>query len=175
MKISKLQKLFIGWIALMLLFLWYTTPEVYPLKNDDVTFRMTEQDELFFKNLRLADYKMALDSASQYKLYSLKAWPKPSYFPEMKIVQNWLNDEAYLFFELEEGMEFVVIQNDTSYLHQLNAEEQYILAQKLYQTIANNDEIELHTTLTAYTMNKDEKKSTKRLLKDYFRLVGKLR
>lgn len=63
--------------------------------------RTTVPSQLYFKNLRSADYTVIAEQHPRLDVYRLKAFPDSSVQPLIVplIVVNWLDDEAYLRFQ----------------------------------------------------------------------------
>lgn len=62
--------------------------------------RTTAPSQLYFKNLRTADYSLIEEQTPRLDIYRLKNFPDSSEYPLIVplIVINWLEDEAYLRF-----------------------------------------------------------------------------
>jgi hypothetical protein len=182
---KKLKWFFGGWFLVMILFAALSFPEHKPLKKmDEVSFHVQENEELYFKNIRSYYYEIEEREDAQFRLYRLKARRKDSLQPTLNlaIVNNWRMDEAYVLiepnFEIEDGYSLALStenQSDTINSKFLNTPQQFILATKIYETLAAEGTVKLIENEGVDLFEKEEDRMVvMRVLKDYFKLIGKL-
>ena len=123
-----------------------------PQEGDNATgesrFHTTPPSLLYFKNMRSTRYTMKEQAKSRIELYRHKqfgpAGEGPAVYPI--IANNWLQDEAYLFFERGKGpatlQEPLAFASDTTgkeltRLQGPQPGQQYELAMKLYEGLKN--------------------------------------
>ena len=184
-----LKYLFIGWFVLMLLILVITFPEDRPIRLDTASFTMPENEEIYFKNLRSYYYNMELREDANFKLYRIKTHASDTNLPGFSfvIVQNWLNDEAYVLLEPHSGWEKPdTLQlaitgedtpSDTLRIARWNNVEHYTFASHFYMALRDADNqffLETRKGWIPVFERGDERLSLKKTLKDYFKLVGKM-
>lgn len=182
---KKLKWFFGGWFLLMILLAALSFPEHKPLKKlDEVSFHVQENEELYFKNIRSYYYEMEERQDAQFHLYRLKTRRKDSLTPTLNlaIVNNWKMDEAYILiepnFKTDGGYSIILNSGnemDTIKSEFLNTPQQYLLATKIYQTLAAEGTVTIKKE-EEYELFNDEsdRQVIMRVLKDYFKLIGKL-
>lgn len=183
----KLKHLFILWFGTMLLLLVIFFPEDRPIRMNEVSFHMPENEELFFKNLRAYYYDYELNEESNFKIYRIKSRDKDSTSIHLNfaIIQNWLQDEAYIMPEItgihNDSLVFLCVHHenktDTLPLQNANAWQHYQTAAEVYMALRQNARFSLINTqnqLFPLWANPNQALSIKKTLKDYFKLVGKM-
>ncbi len=184
-----LKRIFIAWFLLMLAILVFTFPEDRPIRLDSASFSMPENEELYFKNLRSYYYTIELREDANFKLYRIKSHNSDTNLPgfSFAIVQNWLNDEAYVLLEPHSGWQkpdtlrlSIVNGNDardTLTISRWNNLEHYTFASHFYMALRNSENnyfLETDMGWRPIFERGDERLSLKKTLKDYFKLVGKM-
>ena len=97
-----MRKLYTLSLLLLPVLLWCCEqPEQQKTFTGDSQFRTTEPSRLRFLNVRAAYYYRERPQDTKFDIYKLRKFKitkeKPLFIPV--IVHNWLEDEAYLFFE----------------------------------------------------------------------------
>jgi hypothetical protein len=82
-----------------------------------LTFGVSDESKLYFKNVRQSDYDFDDESAVGVHIYRLKKRNKEAEYPVLNLVlaHNWRNDVAYLLFEPNRAMvpDTTVLENAT--------------------------------------------------------------
>lgn len=97
-----LKRIFIIWMTIMvgiLAIYSFFVPSI-PKNDKVVDFKVTQNQTLYFKNIRAYFYEKEEIEESGMDVYRLKKIVKDSqvaYYPV--IIHNWRHDEAYLMFE----------------------------------------------------------------------------
>ncbi len=149
-------------------------------------FRTTAPSHLYFKNMRAADYTTTEDEATRADIYRYRDYPDTAAVPMLLpvIVDNWLEDEAYIRFQLipyPEGyaMPLRIVYPgsegaDTLVLTGTGPVSQLAFAESLYARLQRNATGSVVTksgSLSKLTPGEDGQIWTKTVLQDYFRLV----
>jgi len=178
---KSLLVVFIGLIALAII----SNPAQKQLKIKQLDFKVLESDELYFKNLRQYYYEKKTREDAGFNLLNLKESNanqeiRKSYFT---IVTDWRNDAAYIMLSVDSSLIIphrLTISSplDTFIISEMNMERHQHVASKVYSALedekvsfyllsAQNQEIEIWA-------DHEERNLLKRILKDYFKLVGAL-
>lgn len=184
---NKLQILFVGWFLTMLILLIIFFPEDRPIRLNDVSFHVTEPEELFFKNVRSYYYEFEKREDANFHLYRIKSRNKDATQPNITffIANNWLKDEAYIIAEPNSAVDtakslkvrYSVSRSDwdTVSLNTPNSYNNYLFAGKIYLAMTEDARFEiLNNGETSKIFGPDDRPSVKKTLKDYFKLVGKM-
>ncbi len=156
---------------------------------EDVDFHVQESEALYFRNLRQIYYSKEVRDDAQFDIFRLKGLELDSGEAEIgfAIINNWLHDQAYIKLEatdlaMEGDSIYLMIQHDESdttlSLGNEGMQSHLNIAVQIYKAMASDASI---FTLRAgegqeEIWNETERRnSIKRLLKDYFKLIGALR
>ncbi len=174
-------------MVLGLSFLFAPTPQ--PVDLSEVSFNMTSSARLYFRNVRSYYYQIKPDKASRFILYHLKAQETLSgkLHLDFTIVENPLQDEAYIFLELQgSGKQYenphVLINTDQGLtekwpLNGLNNEEHLKTAAALWKALLLEQKVFLqmgNEGITPFLDQPRTRKNAEIILEDYFKLIGKL-
>lgn len=181
---KKLKWFFVLWFILMIAFATLTFPEHKPLKKiAEVSFHVQENEELYFKNIRSYYYETEEREDAQFYLYRLKSRRKDSLQPTLNltIVNNWRMDQAYILiepnFDSQQDLQLTFqIDNrlDTLQGDLLNTPKHYELAMRIYETITQEGSVQtLEENPKNLFVKEEDRQAAIRVLKDYFKLVGK--
>lgn len=183
----KLKHIFALWFATMLLLLVIFFPKDRPIRLDEISFHMPENEELFFKNLRAFYYDYEYKDDANFKIYRIKTREKDTTLKHVNftIVQNWLQDEAYIYPEIsglpnDSAWLLCVHPNnkiDTFPLFEVNAWQHFQTASLVYMALREGANFKLKNKqgqTFALWENPNQMQSIKKTLKDYFKLVGKM-
>ena len=184
---STLKKWFFYWsLGMVLLSILFSI--FLPNKKIDLTevdFTTTQSSELYFKNMRSYFYDKDENEEANFKLYRIDSRVKDSSKNKLNFVllSNWLQSECYIMAESgildlsKETLQVLFKNADTSgrlSLAEQDSYANYIFAAQLYTHLDQGSEISLELDKTHH-FSESEKKSLKKSLSDYFKLVGKLR
>lgn len=187
-----LKRIFFVWAILMTLLLAVYIlfgPKIKRIDWNEINFKSTESADLYFKNMRSYSYNVLIDEKSDWKLMRIKSRNQDSSKASLSflLVNNWLQDENYIIAEpnkklsLNGQIHLVWIKHEDKgkiVLNELDAESNYIFAAQFYEQLTAGSEFYfLNVKGEAEKLNFEEKerKSLKKTLGDYFKLVGKLR
>lgn len=185
MKLGFLHKaLMLFFLGLVLLFA-FTTPAQKELNADRLDFTVLESDALYFRNLRQYFYTKKTREDANYDLFYLKSSENDSSqnAANFTIVSNWLNDMAYIMFtvdssRIEPNQLVVSAFSDTFLLEAMNMEEHLYLASRVYASFADDVcqyfLLDQNQVALEIWKTREDRKKMKRVLKDYFNLVGAL-
>lgn len=173
---------------LLSLFLGACTAEgpAEPKVTQHSVFRTTAPSQLYFKNIRSTAYYVDRKPQSKKDIYRLRAFSNTRKRPILVplIVQNWLEDEAYLFLEpndYEYGFADSLLlrwteAGDTTqyYMPFRGKEEELKMAEKIFGALAENRKLEVKTRENGWQpifQEGDDRRHFLITLGDYFRLV----
>ncbi len=166
----------LGFILLWAIF----GPKAKEIDITDISFSTTSSSQLYFKNIRAYFYDIEERTDASYNLYRLKARKKSDSLPvQAVIIQNWRFDESYVLFENNknkplEKFQFTAILGDSTQqikCDKYSTQTHYFTAAKLYFYLSNEDSL----LFNGAPLDVQSKTALKTSLKDYFKLVGKLR
>jgi hypothetical protein len=186
----KLKKYFyywiIGMIVLIVLFAVFG-PKVKRLDLKSINFISTESAELYFKNIRSFSYDRVENEKVNFILYRIKSREKDTtvFGLNFLIVSNWLQDENYILAEFQ-PYNFISYGlycenesgSDTIRLNGSDVEAHYVFAANFYEQLSADSRFFYHNnqeSLVELVISEEQRKSLEKSLKDYFKLVGKLR
>ena len=172
----------------MVVTLVMVAPEDRPIKIETADFRMPENEEIYFKNIRSFYYSLEEREDAGFNLYRLKKRRIDTLNPnfQLAIVQNWRQDQAYIIFETNDAwekpdtMQLAVSDgnnHDTIRISTWNSIEQYFFSAHLYMALRekeNTYQLLVNNKWTPTLANGDDRSNLKIVLKDYFKLVGKM-
>lgn len=161
----------------MMVWALMTSSGNYPLEPGNVCFEVREGDALYFRNLRISNYRIKEDTASGFEILVHKDFESESALI-FKIVRNWRQDEAYIFPELSTSDQALLVFADgTEYaLNLADAELSWQIAAKVYNALKDEELVQMKQAGSVYPalMSDSERKACKQTLKDYFKLVHQL-
>lgn len=185
-----LRKYFFYWLAAMtgivLLYIVFG-PKAKQIDLKSINFHSTESAELYFKNIRSFSYEREENSDAQFILYRIKSREKDTLVPTINfmIVSNWLQDENYIIVEtqpeqlLDKGLMWVKDENEgVIKLKTRDAEAHYVFSALFYEQLTGESDffyIDENGESRHLIFSEDQQKSLKKTLKDYYKLVGKIR
>jgi len=189
-----LKRVFIAWFVFMVVILAFTMPESRPIDLDEVSFHTTESSELYFKNVRSFFYEIWDDPKSGFVHYRIKSRNGDSLVPSINfmILNNWRFDEAYVMAEGNgalstlEGLTLSIVtpeDSSTFTFDRFTNYEHWMTAGRVYMAL-RDDRSRFwlsgpqgnalgREALKIYTES-EERKSLRKTLGDYFKLVGKI-
>ena len=185
---SKLKKWFFYWgIAMLVIVICFAIFQ--PAKKINlqaVDFSTFQSSELYFKNMRSYFYDKTAHEAANFKIYRIGSREKDSTKNKLSfmLLSNWLQSECYImaesgFVDLEEQELYISYEHadssGTFFLSDADSYGHYVFAAHLYEQLDKNATIRLKHAKGWTTFSESEKKSLKKTLGDYFKLVGKLR
>jgi hypothetical protein len=185
-----LKKYFFYWAAAMVLLIALFAilgPKSKPIDLKSISFTSTESAELYFKNIRSFSYDRIENDKAKFILYRIKSREEDTTKLGINflIVSNWLQDENYIIVEthpydfLNNGL---MVKNgdinDTIYKDGNDIEANYVFAAKFYEQLTSESNFYFTDTLgkiQELVISEQQQNSLKKSLKDYFKLVGKIR
>jgi len=181
-----LVKWFVSWAVAMIVGMVLFSafgPTAKEISLDEINFKTTESSALYFKNIRSYFYDLEEEKKSGFKIYRLSSRPATAKNKlHFMILHNWRMNEAYIMAESEQidkgkaSMRLLIGQsNDTISLDGADAEANFRFAAQLFTAMEKEESVSLLSNDEAYSFEQSELKSIKKCLKDYFKLVGKLR
>ena len=164
----------------LILLIGVTYNENPKIQSSRLSFHVQESNALYFKNLRQFYYTEATDSASKMKVRRLKSLSGPLKFD---IVDNWLQDEAYIFWnwEGESLMDTLLMLSsggDTLRMYPADASQHIAWAHQVYGLLSASDDRAFSVFYSGKRQSiwrkEGEREAVLRGLKDYFKLTGAL-
>ena len=127
-------------------------------------------------------YDLEEEERSGYRLYRIGSRNDENSKLHFVIISNWLMNEAYIMAEsdlidltdLKSNIQ-LINEKDTLLLSGKDAEANYRFAANLYDILNRGGKLSFLDENRSMVFSESEKKSLERSLKDYFKLVGKLR
>lgn len=185
---SKLKKWFFYWgISMLVIVICFAIFQPAKRINlQDLDFTTTQSSELYFKNMRSYFYDKTVHEAANFKIYRIGSREKDSTKNKLSfmLLSNWLQSECYvmaesglvdfkkkalkLSYEHPDSSGTLLLSDGASYSH-------YVFAAKLYEQLNKNASLHLKHSKNWIEFTEGEKKSLKKTLNDYFKLIGKLR
>ena len=185
---SKLKKWFLYWIVAMLAIVicFSIFLPVKKINLEEVNFSTTQSSELYFKNMRAYFYNQSVHEEANFTLYRISSRETDTTKNKLSflIISNWLQSEYYIMAESgisdlsNNSLKISYENSDSSGVINLlepNSYANYVFAAKLYFQIEKNAVLKINQQNGWIQFSESEKKSLKKTLKDYFKLVGKLR
>ena len=185
-----LKKYFFYWLAGMVgIILLYVAfgPKAKKIDLKSINFYSTESAELYFKNIRSFSYDREENEEARFILYRIKSREKDTLIPKVNfmLVSNWLQDENYIIAEPHPNhlfdMGLMWKNGDSSGVIDLStrdAENNYVFAASFYEQLTGESEffyLDNEGNKQQLIFSEDQRKSLNKTLKDYFKLVGKIR
>ncbi len=185
-----LKTVFLSWLGIMVVVLAFTMPESRPIDLEEVSFHTTESSEMYFKNVRSYFYEVWDDPKSGFVHYRIKSRNQNPAGPSINflILHNWRFDEAYVMLEPNEalstaqGLSLSVVTSSDSLsfpLGDFTNYEHWMTSGRIYMALREDDsrfwlsESDGNRKVTLY-LDGEERKSLKKTLRDYYKLVGKI-
>lgn len=186
---QKLYRWFIIWFSATVLFLLIYAlfgPKGKPIDWGKVDYEMSNSSRLYFKNMRSYFYDLESFQEDSYLLYRIKSRKKEDVKIKMSfvLIQNLLQDAAFIRLEsevvdLDQENILVSWQNNQEVgelaLTSFSNEAHYQFSAQLYNLLVFNSRLWLQLNSGRIELSEKEKKSLRKSLNDYFKLVGKLR
>ena len=176
---NKLQKWFVCFISVVILFVAAFSifgPEGKQINLKEIEFRTTHSSELYFKNIRSYFYDQEEREDAMFKLYRIDSRKEKLSF---LLVSNWLIDESYIIAESDyENFELAWSFDGAEGTIELKGEDNrahYVFAAEFFEQLDRKADVWLLNSATKIPFTEEEKSSLRTTLKDYFKLVGKLR
>jgi len=149
-------------------------------------YRTTDPSRLYFNNIRSNSYYRQRKTNTKidiYKYRKLKISRKEPLI-QAKIVNNWLQDEAYIFIDKNDYVggfsDTLTVQwqaDSTSGYHYLalaNKKNQYDFAQAIYESIEARHSLSVKTLKNGFVPvfdNREERVNFRTTLNDYYKLT----
>ncbi len=184
-KLSLPAKGLMAFLTLTLGLSFFFAPQPKPIDWDNISFSTTSSSLLYFKNVRSYYYNISPDEKAPFVLYRLKRRIRDSsrHYLQFIIVNNPLQDEAYLFAELSpvsKKYPALSVRFNNNEVFELPAllknEDHYRLGAKVFNHLINNEKMYLCSgpdTLTELFAEKKTNLSAEIILEDYFKLTDK--
>lgn len=176
---NELQKWFLYFVGAALLFVILFSafgPKGKQINLQEIAFTSTNSSELYFKNIRSYFYDKEEREDARFMLYRIGSRTEDLSFV---LVNNWLMDESYIIVESKHDNFSVEwrYKNETGIvkLDGENNRAHYIFAAELFEQLDRKADLWLLNDATKSPFTEEEKASLRTTLKDYFKLVGKLR
>jgi len=149
-------------------------------------FRTTEPSRIYFNNVRSSSYYSQRQAGTRIDTYRLRKLANATDRPLLTplIVNNWMEDEAYIFIrknEFEQGFSDTLTvkwlsQADSGYyyLPLANKENQYQFAGQLYESLQQKHRLYVKNEAQEFVPLFDDyndKQQFRTVLKDYYRLT----
>ena len=167
---------FLGLVVILVSVFAIFGPEGKKINLKEISFKTTNSSQLYFKNIRSYFYNKEEIKAANFNLFRLKSNGDKLNFV---IVNNWLMSESYIVLE-SDLINYSInwqFENDSGAvtLSGENNRAHYVFAAELFEQLDRNATLALKTQNYSHRLSEDEMASLKTTLKDYFKLVGKLR
>ncbi len=153
----------------------------------DKQFKTTDPSRLYFNNIRSTSYYSSRKRNTKIDIYkarkSAQTDKRPILYP--MIVDNWLDNEAYLFLEKNKYSKFadpltIKAERDTILqtfvIDVFNKKNQYAFAENIYNSLNDRQTLSVKTkdgTFVPILQNYQDKTNFVMTLNDYFRLIEK--
>jgi len=172
-------------IALLSIFWACQQPEAQKEFTGERQFRTTEPSRLYFNNIRSSNYYQE-QQTNRTDVYRFRKFSNTANPPLLSpvIVNNWLEDEAYILFEKNEfdpGFSDTLTvkwtsSSDSGFYHLPlpNWENQYQFAGQLYESLQKNHELSIKTSAKKFIPlleNKSNQQHFRTVINDYYRLT----
>ena len=150
-------------------------------------FRTNDPSKLYFKNIKSTAYFSTTVEPNRMEKYTYRKFDKgdeqPNLYPV--IVNNWMEDEAYIFLEKNDFPDWadpltIQVKADTATyeieMHRAGKEHQFDFAEKLFQNIKAKNDLSVKTkdgTFLPFLENYKNRIYYMTVMKDYYRLIEK--
>ncbi len=151
----------------------------------DRQFQTTDPARLYFKNIRSIAYYRTRKPPSEIDIYearkSARTNKRPILYPQ--ILDNWLDNEAYIFIEKNAFSKFVTpltikVESDslltTFEIAIFNKKNQYEFAGNMFQALKNGQVLSVKTKEGVFIpifQNYQDKANFMMTMQDYYRLI----
>jgi len=160
-------------------------PQAQKVYTSDRQFRTTDPSRLYFKNIRSMDYYNRRKPNTKIDLYTFRKFSQDTTRPILypMIVNNWLQDEAYIFIEKNGYSGFsdsLIISWKTETedgqfaIGLFNKPMQYEFTGELYERLLNNEILFLKNktgSLVPVFHNRADRLYFMTTMRDYYRLT----
>ncbi|MFN7118632.1 MAG: hypothetical protein ACK4TA_17675 [Saprospiraceae bacterium] len=150
-------------------------------------FRTTPPARLYFKNMRSYYYQQSTEAETKIDFYTLKKFQDPEERPLLMpvIADNWLEDEAYIFFKNDQTDLFTDTLHlqlednnnmDTLVWTKFDYEGQYLMIQQLFEALQKGHKINVYSQRKTWIPlfdNQSEYANFLRVVNDYYNLTEK--
>lgn len=171
-----LKRIFIVWMAIMggiLAIYSFFVPSI-PKNDKVVDFKVTQNQTLYFKNIRAYFYEREESEESGMEIFRLKKIVKDSqvaYYPV--IIHNWRHDEAYLMFENRKTKKpalslYVKTHDSQIFLDKISTHNHQKFAISIMPYMFNNEKVMFNKTM----ISEKDKALIRLVLKDYFKWLN---
>jgi hypothetical protein len=185
----QLRRIFFTWVAIMVVVVALFAvfgPQGKEINLQTVSFETTQSASLYFKNMRSYFYDKEVLDGKNYTLYRIDSREKNPALNKLSfvIVNNPQVDQC--FIRAESGL--LNLEHDTLaiewkladsagiiQLKEVDSYAHYIFAAKLFEKLDAEADLILRSASKEEAFKESEKKSLRKNLADYFRLVGKLK
>lgn len=181
---SELGRIFLYFLGAVFIFIVLFAlfgPQGKKINLKEIEFTTTNSSELYFKNIRSYFYDKEEINDANFLLYRIKSREKDSIKINLQflLVHNWLLNECYLIAETHHpGLQVEWEYDDEFGTIKLNGENNrahFIFGAELFEQLDRDADIRLVNAGSKKEFSQEERSSLKTSLKDYFKLVGKLR
>lgn len=182
MKITPIHKIFIAVLEFLVLLMFLFPPSPKNVNFTEVDFSVADSDQMFFNNLRAYYYEQEKDTLGGFMLMRLKkSLQEPNAF-RFVIARNLEQKEAYIYLESQKEMirdtlmlEVIsaTVIDSTIALTSFDMMAQFQFAGLCYQ-LFSDEQLSLDYNGEAF-QSANMRKYNETVLKDYFKLVGKIR
>lgn len=180
---KKLPQLFLVWLIVFVVFLAWAFPEHRPVNYKLPKFTVANADALYFKNIRQYYYLKTEDEKSGFTILRYKQFFTDSLQTPIltfALINNWRQSECYVVAQWHGKMVFdepleiewsSAADKGTLVLKEFNNESQFVFAGEVYSHLIQSHTLTFEQNPLFTTQ---QTKSTIKMLKDYFKLVGKV-
>jgi len=155
----------------------------------DQQFKTTDPSRLYFKNIRSVSYYSSRKANSKIDIYKSRKLAqtdkRPILYP--MILDNWLDNEAYLFIEKNAYPQFAnpltikAARDTTTQIFKIgvfNKKNQYAFAENIYNALNDKQALSVKTkdgVFVPILENYQDKTNFVMTVKDYFKFIEKER
>lgn len=175
-----------NYLLLCIAFCWACESNKSPKSfAGDRQFQTTDPARLYFNNIRSVAYYRTRKPHSKIDIYQVRKFARtdkrPILYPQ--ILDNWLENEAYLFLEKNAFPEFaspltIKAESDTLSttfeIDVFNKKKQYAFAENIFKALKNGQELSVKTKEESYVpifQNYQDKSNFMMTMQDYYRLI----
>ncbi len=158
------------------------TPKVYTGEKE---YRTTDPSRLYFNNIRSTSYFRKRKPNTRIDMYTLRKFSRTNKRPILypMIVNNWMQDEAYLFIEKNDYVAYadsliVRWEKDTMsgqfFMDVPSKKKQYHFAKNLYDCIRSKQALFIKTKTNDFVpvfKNVEDRMNFMTTMNDYYRLT----
>lgn len=167
-------------------FLWTCESNNSPKAfTGDRQFQTTDPSRLYFKNIRSIAYYRTRKLHSEIDIYQVRKFSRtdkrPIIYPQ--ILDNWLDNEAYIFVEKNAFSKFaspLTIKSESDSLSTtfeidvFNKKNQYEFATSIFNSLNKGQELSVKTKEEGFVpifQNYQDKSNFMMTIRDYYRLI----